>query len=110
MSVQNSIFRIRSFAKARGLSRRALADLAGIGDTTIRNIDEPDWNPTADTLRKLEAIIPADLDAKYDNAPEAEAPKQTLPTQPPRALKPSSASFSNSSTGSSKTERVRGSA
>lgn len=68
MSVQHSISRVRAFMKAEGLSRRALAEKAKIGDTTIRNIDEPDWNPTAETLTKLEAVIPAEFVPQRDVA------------------------------------------
>lgn len=30
-------------------------------DTTLRGFDKEDWNPTAETLRRLEAILPPDF-------------------------------------------------
>lgn len=29
-----------------------------MGESTIRHMDRPEWSPTADTLRRLESVIP----------------------------------------------------
>lgn len=60
-SVAAVIVRIRSFAKARNMSRNQLAIAAGIAPNTLKGLFDDDWNPTADTLRKLEDLIPADF-------------------------------------------------
>ena len=57
-STDAAIARIRAFAAAQGWSRSRLANEAGIAATVLRHFGRPDWNPTADTLRKLEAPIP----------------------------------------------------
>jgi 3,4-dihydroxy 2-butanone 4-phosphate synthase/GTP cyclohydrolase II len=54
-----TIDRIRTEIAARGLSRAALARAAGLHANTLRGMDEPDWNPTAETLRKLDAYLTA---------------------------------------------------
>lgn len=61
MLIDQSIQRIRAFHRDRGLSVSALAKMAGMGESTVRHINRPDWSPTADTLRRLEAVIPADF-------------------------------------------------
>ena len=61
MLVQDSIERIRAYRVARGWSINRLATEAAIGWSTIRRIESPDWNPNTDTLKRLEAIIPADF-------------------------------------------------
>ncbi len=39
------------------MSRSGLARAAGLHANTLRDLESPDWNPTADTLRKLESFI-----------------------------------------------------
>ncbi len=39
------------------MSRAGLARAAGLHANTLRDCTEADWNPTADTLRKLEAFL-----------------------------------------------------
>lgn len=73
MSIQQAISRIRSFASENDLSKRKLAEKAGIQDTTLRNFDQPDWNPTRATLEKLESIIPPDFTPKPTPSSEAAA-------------------------------------
>ncbi len=41
------------------MSRSALARAAGLHANTLRDCTEPDWNPTAETLRKLEQVLSA---------------------------------------------------
>lgn len=58
MSIDDAIDRIRAYAAFRGWRKSRLAAEAGMRDTTLRDFDRNDWNPTADTLRRLEAIVP----------------------------------------------------
>jgi len=62
-SIQATIERIRAFARAKGWAKSRLAVEAGMRPTVLRDFDQPDWNPTADTLRRLEAIIPKTFQA-----------------------------------------------
>lgn len=70
MLIDKSIQRVRAYRCHAGLSVNALAVKAGMAESTLRRMDRPDWSPTADTLRRLEAIIPADF-GSTDPAAEA---------------------------------------
>ena len=61
MSMQ-LITKLRSLVNDGGLSRSGLARAAGLHANTLRDLDQPDWNPTADTLRKLESYLFANDD------------------------------------------------
>jgi len=54
-----SIDRIREHVATGAVSRSGLARAAGLHANTLRDLDTPDWNPTADTLRKLETYLSA---------------------------------------------------
>ena len=56
MSIQ-LITKLRSLVNDGGLSRSGLARAAGLHANTLRDLDEPGWNPTAETLRKLESYL-----------------------------------------------------
>lgn len=56
------ITKLRSLVNDGGLSRSGLARAAGLHANTLRDLDQPDWNPTADTLRKLESYLFANDD------------------------------------------------
>jgi 3,4-dihydroxy 2-butanone 4-phosphate synthase / GTP cyclohydrolase II len=56
------IDRLRSLVTDGGLSRSGLARAAGLHANTLRDLDQPGWNPTADTLRKLESYLFANDD------------------------------------------------
>ena len=56
MSIQ-LITKLRSLVNDGGLSRPGLARAAGLHANTLRDLDEPGWNPTAETLRKLESYL-----------------------------------------------------
>ena len=47
------IDRVRDLVSSGGISRSGLARAAGLHANSLRMLDEPEWNPTADTLRKL---------------------------------------------------------
>ncbi len=53
----NLIDRVRRLVNDGGMSRAGLARAAGLHANTLRDCTEADWNPTAETLRKLEAFL-----------------------------------------------------
>ena len=53
--------RIRAFAEASGWKKSRLAREAGLCDTVLRHFNTDRWNPTVQTLRAIEAIIPPDF-------------------------------------------------
>ena len=57
------IGKLRSLVNEGGLSRSGLARAAGLHANTLRDLDQSDWNPTADTLRKLESYLFANDDS-----------------------------------------------
>ncbi len=56
------IEKLRTLVTDGGLSRSGLARAAGLHANTLRDLDQPDWNPTAETLRKLESYLFANDD------------------------------------------------
>ncbi len=61
--LDTTIERIRAYARSQGWKKSRLAKEAGMADTVLRDFDQHDWNPTAETIRRLEAIIPQQWDA-----------------------------------------------
>jgi 3,4-dihydroxy 2-butanone 4-phosphate synthase/GTP cyclohydrolase II len=53
----NIIDRVRRLVTDGGMSRSGLARAAGLHANTLRDCTEEDWNPTTETLRKLEAFL-----------------------------------------------------
>ncbi|MBA4161183.1 MAG: 3,4-dihydroxy-2-butanone-4-phosphate synthase [Novosphingobium sp.] len=53
----NIIERVRRLVADGGMSRSGLARAAGLHANTLRDCTEGDWNPTTETLRKLEAFL-----------------------------------------------------
>ena len=51
------IERVRRLVNDGGMSRAGLARAAGLHANTLRDCTEADWNPTAETLRKLEMVL-----------------------------------------------------
>ncbi|MBS0479829.1 MAG: 3,4-dihydroxy-2-butanone-4-phosphate synthase, partial [Proteobacteria bacterium] len=51
------IDRVRDLVASGGISRSGLARAAGLHANSLRSLDEQEWNPTADTLRKLEHYL-----------------------------------------------------
>ena len=56
------IAQLRTLVSEGGMSRSGLARAAGLHANTLRDLDAPDWNPTADTLGKLERYLSANSD------------------------------------------------
>ncbi len=54
---QQLIQRIRTAVSDGLVTRSGLARAAGLHANSLRSLDDPDWNPTADTLAKLEAWL-----------------------------------------------------
>ena len=63
MMTDRAIARIRAYRRFKGWSLTRLAGAAGMSESTIRHLDAPDWSPTADTMRRLEAVIPSEFEA-----------------------------------------------
>jgi 3,4-dihydroxy 2-butanone 4-phosphate synthase / GTP cyclohydrolase II len=57
------INKLRTLVTEGGLSRSGLARAAGLHANTLRDLDRADWNPTAETLRKLESYLFANDDS-----------------------------------------------
>ena len=53
----NLIDRVRHLVNEGGMSRAGLARAAGLHANTLRECTDEGWNPTADTLRKLEQVL-----------------------------------------------------
>ena len=53
----NLIDRIRHLVTEGGMSRAGLARAAGLHANTLRECTEDGWNPTTETLRKLESVL-----------------------------------------------------
>jgi 3,4-dihydroxy 2-butanone 4-phosphate synthase/GTP cyclohydrolase II len=53
----NLIDRLEQVVSTGEVSRSGLARAAGLHPNSLRKLGQPDWNPTADTLTKLEKLI-----------------------------------------------------
>ena len=58
----NVIEQVRKLVSEGGMSKAGLARAAGLHANTLRDCTDPDWNPTADTLGKLERVLFANDD------------------------------------------------
>jgi 3,4-dihydroxy 2-butanone 4-phosphate synthase/GTP cyclohydrolase II len=56
------IDKVRTLVSDGGMSKAGLARAAGLHANTLRDCTEPDWNPTAETLGKLERFLSANDD------------------------------------------------
>jgi 3,4-dihydroxy 2-butanone 4-phosphate synthase / GTP cyclohydrolase II len=56
------IEKLRAHVANGGVSRSGLARAAGLHANTLRDLDDAEWNPTAETLRKLEVYLAANDD------------------------------------------------
>ncbi|MGE3690814.1 MAG: 3,4-dihydroxy-2-butanone-4-phosphate synthase [Novosphingobium sp.] len=59
---QNTIEKVRHLVVEGGMSKAGLARAAGLHANTLRDCTEDGWNPTADTLGKLERFLFANDD------------------------------------------------
>lgn len=53
-------------------SKRFVAMEAGLGDTVLRDVEDDTWNPTAETLTKLEPVA-IRIVAEHEQTPAATA-------------------------------------
>ena len=53
----STIDKVRALVTDGGMARAALARAAGLHANTLRECTEPGWNPTADTLAKLDRFL-----------------------------------------------------
>lgn len=53
----NVIEKVRALVTEGGMSKSSLARAAGLHANTLRDCTDEDWNPTADTLGKLERVL-----------------------------------------------------
>jgi len=60
MSIEAVLDRIRAFSRMPGMSKTRLGEMAGVHRNALRDMDHPTWSPTANTVRKLESVIPPD--------------------------------------------------
>jgi 3,4-dihydroxy 2-butanone 4-phosphate synthase / GTP cyclohydrolase II len=51
------IDRVRNLVVNGGMSKSGLARAAGLHANTLRDLEDSDWNPTSETLRKLETFL-----------------------------------------------------
>ncbi|MEL7737369.1 3,4-dihydroxy-2-butanone-4-phosphate synthase [Citromicrobium bathyomarinum] len=56
---ESTIIRVREAIASGSMTRAALARAAGLHANTLRDCGNEDWNPTAETLRKLDAFLDA---------------------------------------------------
>jgi transcriptional regulator with XRE-family HTH domain len=62
MSVDQAIERVRAFRIEKGWTINRFAVRAGVTESTLRKMDDPNWNPERQTLKKLEAVMADDVD------------------------------------------------
>ena len=72
--VTDFIERVRAALRKDGVTAGGLAKKAGLHRNTLYGADKPDWNPTADVLKKLEPHIIAIEQGEW-NEPPADEPE-----------------------------------
>ncbi|WP_109490770.1 hypothetical protein [Azospirillum sp. TSA6c] len=61
MHIDASIHRICAFARHQGWSAESFGRAAAVPPSTVRDVLRQEGNPTAMTLRAMEAVIPHDF-------------------------------------------------
>lgn len=79
MSIDANLNRIRAYRRQYNLARYRFACLAGVNEAAIRNIDTTDWNPTANTIRKFEQVIPPEFMANANDDIDPSSEPQAAP-------------------------------
>lgn len=57
--VSGTIERIRAHLRLPGVTKKGLAERAGLHPNTLQGVESDGWNPTAATLIALEAQLPS---------------------------------------------------
>ncbi len=57
--VRYTLYRIREYMRTTKTSKYTLAKAADISDGSIRSVESPGWNPTVETLIKIDDAIPS---------------------------------------------------
>ena len=70
MVVEYSIFRIRAFVKHTGASVQGLARKAGLPRNRLNGMNKEGWNPTFETIRDVERVIPKEFMPLADDFPD----------------------------------------
>ena len=65
------IDRVRTLLSEGSTSKSGLARAAGLHANSLRNADSPEWNPTSETLRRLEMLLNTAPTGKVISTPEA---------------------------------------
>lgn len=58
--ITKAVDRVRSWIAGSELPKAEIAAKADVDEKTVRQATGDDWNPTVNTLRKLERIVPPD--------------------------------------------------
>ncbi len=61
--ITNMIERLRAALKQPGFTKRGLAEDAGIHPNTLLGCENDGWNPTLETLKKIEPHLPPETRA-----------------------------------------------
>jgi 3,4-dihydroxy 2-butanone 4-phosphate synthase / GTP cyclohydrolase II len=61
--IASTIERIRAHLRSAGVTKKGLAEKAGLHPNTLQGVEAPDWNPTASTLLALERHLPSEDEA-----------------------------------------------
>lgn len=61
MHIDASIHRICAFARHQGWTAQSFGRAAAVPPSTVRDVLRQEGNPTATTLRAMEAVIPHDF-------------------------------------------------
>lgn len=56
-----SLHRIREYARVFGISRTEIARRSRVWDGSLRRFWDDNFNPTLETLRRIEGIVPPDF-------------------------------------------------
>lgn len=71
--VTDFLERVRAALKTKGVTAVALAQRANLHRNTLSGLERDDWNPTAETLMKLEPHVAAIERGEWQAIPEADS-------------------------------------
>ena len=65
----DTIEKVRTLVSQGLMTRAGLARAAGLHANTLRDCNEDSWNPTSDTLAKLEALHRGNVQSVLEDVP-----------------------------------------